>query len=160
MKTPGHFIPLEKGDKGGFQNTPQNALQGGRMERPYLPYNRNLKQRSRDLRNESTLGEILLWKHLRVRQMSGFQFNRQKPLGRFIADFYCKPLNLVIEVDGSSHEGREEYDRDRDIELQKLGLTVLRFPDLDVRKNIREVLKVIEAWIERNYVAVEKGKSP
>jgi len=130
------------------------------METPYLPYNKNLKQRSRNLRNKSTLGEILLWKRLRGRQMRGIQFNRQKPLGKFIADFYCKPLNLVIEVDGSSHEGRQEYDRDRDIELQKLGLTVLRFPDLDVRKNIRGVLKVIEEWIERNYVAVEKGKSP
>ena len=130
------------------------------MEKPYLPYNKNLKQRSRDLRNGSTLGEIILWKHLRAKQMRGFQFNRQKPLGRFIADFYCKPLNLVIEVDGSSHEGREKYDGDRDIELQKLGLTILRFPDLDVRKNIRGVLKVIERWIERNYVAGEKGKSP
>jgi very-short-patch-repair endonuclease len=92
--------------------------------------------------------------------MRGFQFNRQKPLGKFIADFYCKPLCLVIEVDGSSHEGREEYDRDRDIELQKLGLTVLRFADRDVRKNIRGVLMGIEGWIERNYVAGEKGKSP
>jgi very-short-patch-repair endonuclease len=92
--------------------------------------------------------------------MRGFQFNRQKPLGRFIADFYCKPLNLVIEVDGNSHEGKEEYDRERDIELQKLGLTVLRFPDLDVRKNIRGVLKVIEGWIERNCIAVDKSKSP
>ncbi len=130
------------------------------METPYLPYNKNLKQRSRELRNESTLSEILLWKRLRARQMRGFQFNRQKPLGNFIADFYCKPLNLVIEVDGSSHEGRQEYDRDRDIELQKLGLTVLRFPDLDVRKNIRGVLKAIEEWIKRNYVTVDKGKSP
>ena len=130
------------------------------METPYLPYNRNLKQRSRNLRNKSTLGEIILWKHLRARQMRGFQFNRQKPLGRFIADFYCKPLNLVIEVDGRSHEGREEYDRKRDIDLKKLGLTILRFADRDVRKNIREVLKVIEGWIERNYIMVDKCKSP
>ncbi len=130
------------------------------MEKPYLPYNRNLKQRSRNLRNESTLGEILLWKHLRARQMRGFQFNRQKPLGKFVVDFYCKSLYLVIEVDGSSHDGREEYDRDREIDLQKLGLTILRFPDRDVRKNIRGVLKAIEGWIERNYVTGDKGKSP
>jgi very-short-patch-repair endonuclease len=148
------------GQRGIPKYTVECFLGGNRMETPYLPYNKNLKQRSRNLRNKSTLGEILLWKRLRGRQMRGIQFNRQKPLGKFIADFYCKPLNLVIEVDGSSHEGRQEYDRDRDIELQKLGLTVLRFPDLDVRKNIRDVLKVIEEWIERNYVAVEKGKSP
>lgn len=126
------------------------------MERSYLPYRKNLKQYSRNLRNKSTLGEIILWKCLRARHMKGFQFNRQKPLGRFIADFYCKPLKLVIEVDGSSHQGREEYDRDRDIELQKLGLTVLRFSDIDVRKNIRGVLKAIETWIEGKYAAGEK----
>ena len=130
------------------------------MERPYLPYNKNLKQWSRDLRKESTLGEIILWKHLRARQMRGFQFNRQKPLGRFIADFYCKPLCLVIEVDGRSHEGKEKYDGDRDTDLRKIGLTVLRFPDREVRKNIHGVLTAIEGWIDRNYVAGEKGKSP
>jgi very-short-patch-repair endonuclease len=127
------------------------------VERAYLPYNKNLKQRSRDLRNGSTLGEIILWKHLRARQIKGFQFNRQKPLGKFIVDFYCKSLDLVIEVDGSSHEGRETYDRDRDIELQKLGLTILRFPDLDVRKNIRGVLMAIDEWIEKNCGAGKKG---
>jgi len=126
------------------------------MERPYLPYNKNLKQRSRDLRNGSTLGEIILWKHLRARQMMGFQFNRQKPLGKFVVDFYCKSLYLVIEVDGSSHDGREEYDRDREIDLQKLGLTILRFPDRDVRKNIRGVLKAIEMWIDRKCGTGEK----
>lgn len=92
--------------------------------------------------------------------MRGFQFKRQKPPGKFIADFYCKPLNLIIEVDGSSHEGRGEYNRDRNIDLRKSGLAVLRFRDLDVRENIRGVLMAIEGWIERNYIAVDKGKSP
>jgi len=72
-----------------------------------LPYNKNLRDRSRELRNGSTTSEILLWKHLRTRQMKGYQFNRQKPLGKFIADFYCKLLGLVIEIDGSSHIGKE-----------------------------------------------------
>jgi very-short-patch-repair endonuclease len=66
----------------------------------YLPYNKNLKAFSRKLRNNSTLGEILLWKQLRAGSMDGYTFNRQKPLGNYIVDFYCKPLNLVIEVDG------------------------------------------------------------
>ena len=88
--------------------------------------------------------------------MMGFQFNRQKPLGKFVVDFYCKSLYLVIEVDGSSHDGREEYDRDREIDLQKLGLTILRFPDRDVRKNIRGVLKTIEMWIDRKCGTGEK----
>lgn len=120
------------------------------MTNNFLPYNKNLKQRSRDLRNESTLSEVLLWKYLRARQIKGFQFNRQKPLGKFIADFYCKQLNLVIEIDGNSHEGKEQYDADRDIELQKLGLTVLHFTDHEVKKNMRGVLMRIEEWIEEN----------
>ena len=120
------------------------------MNNKFLPYNKNLKDRSRNLRNRSTLSEVLLWKHLRAGQMKGLQFNRQKPLGHFIADFYCKPLNLVIEIDGSSHEGKEQYDADRDTELQKLGLTVLHIADQEVKQNMCEVLMRIEGWIESN----------
>jgi len=120
------------------------------MTEQFLPYNKNLKQRSRDLRNQSTLSEVLLWKHLRARQMKGFQFNRQKPLKNFIVDFYCKQLNLVVEIDGSSHEGKEQYDEDREIELSKLALTFLRFTDQEVKTNIRGVLMQIEHWIEAN----------
>lgn len=118
----------------------------------YIAYNANLKQRSRDLRNNSTLSEVLLWKHLRAKQMYGFQFNRQKPLGKFIADFYCKQLHLVIEIDGSSHEEKVQYDKDRDMELKKLGLIVLHFSDLEVKKNIRNVLMQIESWIESHSI--------
>ena len=116
----------------------------------YIDYNSNLKQRSRDLRNQSTLSEVLLWKYVRAKQIKGFQFNRQKPLGKFIADFYCKQLKLVIEIDGSSHDGKEEYDRDRENELQKLGLRVLHILDIDVKKDIHGVVMQIEDWIERN----------
>ena len=66
----------------------------------YLPYNKDLKAFSRHLRNNSTLGEVLLWMQLRAGQLKGYKFNRQKPLGNYIVDFYCKRLNLVIEVDG------------------------------------------------------------
>ncbi len=69
-----------------------------------LPYNKNLKTFSRKLRNNSTEGEILLWKKLSAGSMMNYTFNRQKPLKRYIVDFYCKPLNLVIEVDGGYHE--------------------------------------------------------
>ncbi len=116
----------------------------------YIGYNIKLKQRSKNLRNDSTLSEVLLWNHLRAKQMLGFQFNRQKPLGKFIADFYCKKLNLVIEIDGASHEGKEQYDNHRDVELQKLGLHILHFSDLEVKKNIRNVLLQIEYWIDHN----------
>jgi len=67
----------------------------------FLPYNKNLKEFSRDLRSHSTLSEILLWQKLRASQFRGFAFNRQKLLGNYIVDFYCRKLNLVIEVDAT-----------------------------------------------------------
>ena len=113
----------------------------------HLPYNKNLKQYSRENRSESTLGEILLWEGLKKKQMLGYTFNRQKPLLNYIADFYCKPLNLVIEVDGDSHVGREVYDKKRQVEIEELGLIVLRFDDEHVRQNLNGVLIEIEKWI-------------
>src|SRR6186713_2670591 len=74
----------------------------------WLPYNKNLKEFSRKLRNNSTLGEILLWQKLRAESMMNYTFNRQKPLGRYIVDFYCKPLKLVIEIDGAYHFEEEQ----------------------------------------------------
>ena len=102
------------------------------------------------LRNDSTLSEILLWKELRAGKMMGYKFNRQKPLLNYIVDFYCKPLKLVIEVDGVSHDNEEGYDRDivRQKELEKIGLNFLRFDDLDVKKNMSSVLRTIEGYIE------------
>ncbi len=97
----------------------------------------------------------MLWKQLRCKQVKGFQFNRQKPLGNFIADFYCKPFHLVIEIDGSSHEGKEQHDKDRDMELQKLGITVLHFTDQEIKTNLRGVLMAVEDWIEMH----SNGKS-
>jgi len=96
----------------------------------YLPYNKNLKQHSRNLRNNSPFAEILLWKHLRAKQMKGYQFNRQKTIQNFIVDFYCKQLNLIIEIDGGSHTTEKyAYDMQRERALQERGLTVLRFSE-------------------------------
>ena len=115
----------------------------------YLPYNKDLKTFSRQLRNNSTVGEILLWKKLRAGSMMNYTFNRQKPLKRYIVDFYCKPLNLVIEVDGGYHE--EEVQKIKDSErqhvLEEMGLHFLRFTDKEVRKNIDNILNAIENYI-------------
>jgi len=116
----------------------------------YLPYNKNLKAFSRFLRNNSTLSEVLLWMELRAGQLKGYTFNRQKPLDNYIVDFYCKRLNLVIEIDGASHTS--EYapikDRERQEILENLGLKFIRFDDLDVKTNIRWVLNEILRYIE------------
>jgi len=120
------------------------------MDEPYIEYNLNLKSNSRLLRNNSTLSEVLLWKKLRAGSMMGFKFNRQKPLGNYIVDFYCKPLNLVIEIDGNTHDNKYEKDCFRQNELEKLGLTVLRFTDIQVKKDLNNVIRGIEIWIEEN----------
>jgi very-short-patch-repair endonuclease len=113
-------------------------------------YNPNLKINSRKLRNNSTLGEILLWQQIKGRKIQGYQFNRQKPIGNYIVDFFCKKLNLIIEVDGETHfyDGAQEKDEKRQKELEALGLFFLRFDDLEVKQNIEAVVIKIEEWIE------------
>lgn len=104
----------------------------------WLPYNKDLKAFLRKLRNNSTLGEILLWQKLRAGSMMNYTFNRQKPLGRYIVDFYCKPLNLVIEIDDSYHFEPEQRvkDNNRQKLLEQMGLHFLRFSEQHVRKDI------------------------
>ena len=116
----------------------------------YLPYNKNLKEFSRQLRSNSTLSEVLLWQELRAGRMEGFKFNRQKPLDNFIVDFYCKKLALVIEVDGESHDQQEAMiqDQRRQTVLEKMGLSFLRFDDMDVKFNMAFVLAEIHDFIE------------
>lgn len=115
----------------------------------HLPYNQNLKAFSRKLRNNSTLGEIVLWKQLRAGKIKGYTFNRQKPLGNYIVDFYCKPLKLVIEVDGGYHFEEEQklLDKERQNILENMGLNFLRFHDEEVRKDMDVVIKTIEEYI-------------
>jgi len=92
-----------------------------------------------------TDAEKLLWLKIKGKQIKGAQFYRQKSIGNFIVDFYCSKVNLAIEVDGGQHyekEGREK-DKARDEYLRSLGLKVLRFTNLEVLKNIEEVVKKI-----------------
>jgi len=97
-----------------------------------------------------TLSEVLLWKELKNKNIQGFDFDRQRPIGNYIVDFYCKELSLAIEIDGDTHIYRYDYDDERQIELEKLGVHFLRFEDIEVKKNIMNVLIVIEDWIEKN----------
>ena len=120
------------------------------------PYNKNLKQPSRDLRNNMTDAEQLLWQRLRRKQILGLQFYRQKPILNFIVDFYCPAANLVIECDGGQHYTADglEADRARDQALAQLGLTVLRFDN-------KQVLTEIDGVVEQIYlIARQKSESP
>ncbi|MBS1623857.1 MAG: DUF559 domain-containing protein [Bacteroidetes bacterium] len=126
------------------------------MKDRFLPYNKDLKTFSRELRNQSTLSEILLWMKLRGRGYRGHQFLRQKPIDNYIADIYCKKLCLVIEVDGASHSTAEavEYDKRRDEIMAGHGLTVMRIMDIQVKRKMWWVLEqidqVIDEWEKAN----------
>jgi very-short-patch-repair endonuclease len=110
-----------------------------------LTYRSDLKERARLLRNNATDSEALLWSRLRRKQLLGIQFYRQKPIGRYIVDFFAPRVRLVVEVDGSQHlEGKHSMrDATRDAFLAAVGLTVLRFNSREVLKETAGVLEVI-----------------
>lgn len=121
-----------------------------KFKRKIIPYQPYLKQLARNLRNNSTASEIILWKYLQGKQMKGYDFHRQKPLDNYIVDFYCNELMLAVEIDGNSHDNENTSDNDikRQARLESLGINFLRFDDIDVKKDINSVLQVIEEWIE------------
>ena len=126
------------------------------MKKNFLKYNPALKEKARELRNNSTKTEILLWTFLKGKQLRGFDFHRQKPIDEFIVDFFCPELMLAIEIDGVSHIGNEEYDKERQSKLEKLGVKFLRFKDDDVFYSCDWVVKEIERWIDVNTVVKKK----
>jgi len=115
-----------------------------------IHYNKNLKELARKLRNNSTRSEVLLWYHIKGKQMMGYDFHRQKPIDRFIVDFFCNTLRLAIELDGYSHDFEDVYEKDinKEKRLNELGIKVLRFDDREVIQNMDNVLRVIEGFIE------------
>ena len=98
-----------------------------------------------------TKSEACLWKYvLRAGKMKGYGFRRQRPIMNYIADFMCKELMLVIEVDGFSHWNNEAKNEDaqREKVLLRAGFTVLRFTDEEVLNNLAQVQEKIERWID------------
>ena len=104
-----------------------------------------LYQYGRELRQESTAAEKLLWTELRNKKLNGLKFRRQHPLDKFIVDFYCNERKLVIELDGGVHDEKinKEYDEARTAMLSGLNVFVLRFKNEDVTNNLKEVIRKI-----------------
>ncbi|MCA9920176.1 MAG: endonuclease domain-containing protein [Anaerolineales bacterium] len=100
---------------------------------------------AREMRREPTEPERRLWQKLRRKQLDGYKFRRQHPIGRFIVDFYCHEAKLVVEVDGDSHAFQEAYDAARTAWLEAQGLRVLRFDNQTVMKNLDGALELILA---------------
>ncbi len=118
--------------------------------RKIIPYNPKLKEYARKLRNNSTYTEVQLWNYMKKKQLRGYDIDRQKPIDNYIVDFYCKDLMLAIEIDGESHYGNTDKDKKKDKRLNELGVTVLRFDDLDIIYKLDKVLEKIEEWIDAN----------
>ena len=115
-------------------------------------YNKNLQPNANRLRKEMTKAEACLWKYvLRAGKMKGYGFRRQRPVLNYIADFMCKELMLIVEVDGSIHELEEvrKNDEQRQRALEEAGFTVLRFTNHEVLTNIQWVQSCLEEWIEK-----------
>jgi very-short-patch-repair endonuclease len=105
-------------------------------------YSRNsdLKTFSRELRTFGTKGEAVLWKMvLKARLMKGYQFNRQFIIEDYIVDFVCRKLNLIIEIDGTCHITKGSSDFERQLKLEELGFTVLRFSEFEVLGALEDV---------------------
>jgi len=131
------------------------------MKRKLIPYNPHLKELARQLRNNSTKAEVILWQILKRRQMYGYNFDRQKPVDNFILDFFCHELMLGIEVDGYSHELIEIYNKDivKEAWMNEFGISILRFSDFQVLKDTENVVRVIEHFI-LEYEKLNKKTQP
>ncbi|MCK9172809.1 MAG: endonuclease domain-containing protein [Desulfuromonas thiophila] len=128
--------PLE-----GWQAQPDGVVKRSTRAYMALPYNPALRTRARELRKAGMLHEVLLWQQLKNRQLQGLDFDRQKIIGNYIVDFFCASQSLVIEVDGSSHNDKVDYDRQRDAYLASLGLRVVHIRAVDVLQNMEGVLR-------------------
>ncbi|MBC8550212.1 MAG: DUF559 domain-containing protein [Candidatus Brocadiales bacterium] len=112
-----------------------------------IPYYPKLKQFARDLRNNSTLSEVLLWRQIKGQTLK-YEFHRQVPIEEFIVVFYCHELMLTIEIDGDSHSDKYDYDASRQRKLQDVGVKFIRFYYVDVMKNMSGVLSALENKID------------
>ena len=104
--------------------------------------------RARALRRAATPAERALWACL-ARSQTGAKFSRQMPVGRWFADFLCRELALVVELDGHSHDVSPERDEQRDAWMAAHGFTVLRFSNADVHGNVEGVVGAIRLQVER-----------
>ncbi len=100
---------------------------------------------ARKMRQEPTEAERRLWSRLRHRQLGGYKFRRQHPIGPYIVDFCCVEKKLIVEADGDVHAFQEKQDRERTKWLEKEGYRVLRFANVTIFQQTEAVLEAILA---------------
>src|SRR5215216_3209611 len=114
-------------------------------ENMYYGASASVFKKAEELRNNMTSAERVIWKHVHVNPWK-LKFRRQHPISNFIADFYCHPIKLVIEIDGEVHdmEDVKQYDEAREKSIKEFGLTIIRFKNEEVFKNPNVVLEKID----------------
>lgn len=125
----------------------------------YYGATHDIFQKAKELRKVETKAEKILWLYLSKNQINGLQFRRQHPINRFIADFYCHRIKLVIEIDGGIHElyKNKEYDAERTEIFSKFGVRVLRFTNYQIASDIEFVLNSINQYTQELLI---ETKSP
>jgi len=111
---------------------------------------------ARQLRKQPTEAELRLWSRLRRRQLDGHRFRRQSPFGRYVADFLCLEMRLIIEVDGGQHDGNGAQDAARTRWFEAQGFTVIRFWNNDVLSNTAGVIQSIQMTLSELRKGAEK----
>ncbi|MFB6342185.1 endonuclease domain-containing protein [Saccharicrinis sp. FJH62] len=115
-----------------------------------LNYSKHNKDFACENRKHGTMGEAILWRDvLKAKQLNGYQFNQQYRVGNYIVDFICRRLNLIIELDGSSHKTNGVKDYEREKWLTDLGYTVLRFSENEVIYHLNYVAMDIQNMVEK-----------
>ncbi len=132
-----------------MKNSETNSQDGWAHTHTDRSIYQDIIERARYMRQNPTPAEKILWKRLRGKQVGGFHFRRQHPIGRFIVDFYCSAARLVIEIDGSIHDTTEqkEYDAAREAHLEEIGLRVLRFSNAEVMNATDAVVEAIAEFV-------------
>ena len=124
------------------------------MNSKIIPYNPKLREFAKQLRNNSTLSEVLLWKQIKGNAL-GVEFKRQVPMLEYIVDFYCQEIGLAIEVDGNIHDFRYLEDAQRQQEIEKYGVIFIRFSNEEIKNNMFSVILSLESKIEE--LKAERG---
>ena len=119
------------------------------MKRNIIPYNPKLKELAKQLRQNMTFSEVKLWNELKNGKMMGYDFDRQRPIGNYIVDFFCKDLQLALEVDGITHSDEKVIVKDfvRQEEIKSYGVNFLRFDALLVVNKVEAAVREIRNWI-------------
>lgn len=123
---------------------------------------KNQREFARQLRNNQTDAERKLWQYLRAKQLYSRKFRRQAAIGKYIVDFVCFELKLVVELDGGQHNetGQREYDAQRSTWLQSQGFEVLRYWNHDVMENVESVVEAIGLVMQRQLQGQPPSPSP